>query len=131
MTSSIKSQSMARRSSYGDNDVSWGIVKVSACQRGSPNGATGVLSSLGGPGGTGRVGSGRTRGWTGEEMVPSFRVKGELGGNCVRGDSEASRSWGGEGSMTLGRVGRATMPAVNDDSVSGGDHAGGGVLGRN
>jgi len=68
----------------------------------------------------------------GEEMVPSLRVKGELDGNCTRGDSEGSRSWGREGSMTVGRVGRAAMPAdMNDVSVSGGAHAGGGVLGRN
>jgi len=49
---------------------------VSACQRGKTNGAIGVLFSLGGPGGTGRVGSGRTRGCAGEEAHPSSCVKG-------------------------------------------------------
>jgi hypothetical protein len=104
---------------------------VSACQRGRPNGATGVLSSLGGPGGTGRVGSGRTRGWRGEETDPSRGTRGgDLGdANRMRGSEGGCRSWGGEGgSITLGRVGRA---GANEGPVSGGDQAGGGVLTRN
>jgi hypothetical protein len=108
---------------------------VSACQRGRPNGATGVLSSLGGPGGTGRVGSGRTRGWTGEETDRSRGTRGgDLGdANMTRGGSEGGcRSWGSAGgSITLGRVGRAAAGGTNKGPVSGGDHAGGGVLTRN
>jgi len=89
-----------------------------------------VLSSLGGPGGTGRVGSGRTRGWTSEEADPSSCAGVDLGDvNGTRGDSEEDcRSWG---SATLGRVGRAAAAAAtNEGAGSGGDHAGGGVLGR-
>ena len=55
---------------------------MSAGQRGKPNGAIGVLFSLGGPGGTGRVGSGRTRGCAGEE--PSCVTGGELDGEGCR-----------------------------------------------
>ncbi|KAH9962443.1 hypothetical protein BC827DRAFT_1154960 [Russula dissimulans] len=73
----------------------------------SPSGATGVLASLGGPGGTGRIGSGRTRGWRGKEGS----------GDC--------NDVGGGGSINLGRVGRGV-----GIGVSGGDHAGGGDLDR-
>lgn len=128
MTSSIKSQSIARRSSYVDSISSGGIVKVSASQRGNPNGAIGVLSSLGGPGGTGRIGRGRTRCWPGDEIDPSSTVRRLLGEpGVIRTSGEAGDSLGvGEtGRTNPGRIGREL-----GDGVPGGDHAGGGVLGR-
>jgi len=134
MTSSIRSQSIARRSSYGDTS-SVGVVKASASQRGTPNDAIGVLASLGGPGGAGRIGSGRTRSWPDDEIDPSSaaarRALGELGvvirtsGEVVAvGDSVCVCGGGGRRSKP-GRAGREL-----GDGVPGGDHAGGGVLGR-
>ncbi len=114
MTSSIKSQSIARRSSNGDKMSSGGVVKVSASQRGTPYGAIGVLASLGGPGGTGRIGRGRTRSWPGELGV--IRISGEVGDSLCGVAS---------GRTKPGRVGREL-----GDGVPGGDHAGGGVLDR-
>lgn len=131
MTSSIKSQSIAARSSYGDDEISsWGIVIGSACQRGTRYGAIGVLSSLGGPGGTGRIGSGRTRSWPGDETDPSGAVRcarGELGVTRTSGEPEESRCGrgGATGRIKPGNVGRTLI-----GDVSGGDHAGGGDLGR-
>lgn len=131
MTSSIKSQSIARRSSYGDKISSGGFVKLSASQRGTPNGAIGVLASLGGPGGTGRIGSGRTRSCPGDEFDPSSTVRcvlGELG--TIRTSGEVGDSLCGDpgGRIKLGRFGGERSTGV--DGVPGGDHAGGGVLGR-
>lgn len=129
MTSSIKSQSIARRSSYGDKISSGGVVKVSASQRGTLNGAIGVLASLGGPGGTGRIGSGRTRSWPGEEIDPSSTavrcVPGVLGVIRTSGEVGDSLCGGASGRTKPGRIGREL-----GDGVPGGDHAGGGVLGR-
>jgi len=125
MISSIKSQSMALLSSIGDEVSSWGIVKASACQRGTTNGAIGVLSSLGGPG-TGRIGSGRTRSWPGDETDPSRCVRGERGLTRTSGEPGDSHCGGGaSGKIKPGRVGRTV-----GGGVSGGDHAGGGDLGR-
>jgi hypothetical protein len=101
---------------------------VSVFQRGSPNGAIGVLASLGGPGGTGRLGSGRTRDWSGDEMESSIGVKdlrGRLGAKRPSEDCEDCRCGAADGSITLGRVGRTVI-----NGVSGGDHAGGGDLVR-
>jgi hypothetical protein len=128
MTSSIRSQSIARLSSYGDKISSEGVAKASASQRGTPNVAIGVLASLGGPGGTGRIGSGRTRSWPGDKMDPSGAVRcvlGELG--VIRTSGEVGDSLRGDASGTIkgGRAGRE-----RGDGVPGGDHAGGGVLGR-
>lgn len=129
MTSSIRSQSIARRSSYGDNVSSKGVAKASASQRGTPNGATGVLVSLGGPGGTGRIGSRRTRSWPGDEAEPSSPVRcvrGELGVIRTSGEGVGESLCGGaSGTIKAGRTGREL-----GEGVPGGDHAGGGVLGR-
>src|ERR1700722_4903281 len=108
MTSSIKSQSIAPRSSNGDGISSWGIVKASVCQRGARNGAIGVLSSLGGPGGTGRIGSGRTLSWP-DETDPSNTVvrcvRGEFGDTRTSGEPEDSRCGGARGRIKSGNVG--------------------------
>jgi hypothetical protein len=128
MTSSIKSQSIARRSSYGDKISSGGVVNVSASQRGTLNGAIGVLASLGGPGGTGRIGSGRTRSWPGDEIDPSSTVRcvlGELGVIRTSGELGDPLCGGASGRIKPGRIRREL-----GDGVPGGDHAGGGVLGR-
>lgn len=128
MTSSIRSQSIARRSSYGDKISSEGVVNVSASQRGTPNGAIGVLASLGGPGGTGRIGSGRTRSCPGDEIDPSNAVRcvlGEPGVIRTSGEVGDSLCGGVDGTIKAGRIGREL-----GDGVPGGDHAGGGVLGR-
>ncbi len=128
MTSSIKSQSIARRSSNGDKMSSGGVVKVSASQRGTPYGAIGVLASLGGPGGTGRIGRGRTRSWPGDEIDPSGTVRcvlGELGVIRISGEVGDSLCGVASGRTKPGRVGREL-----GDGVPGGDHAGGGVLDR-
>ena len=129
MTSSIKSQSIARRSSYGDKISSVGVVKESTSQRGTPKGAIGVLASLGGPGGAGRIGSGRTRSWPGDEIDPSStgrRVLGELGVTRTSGEVGDSLCRGASGRIRAGRIGRELELG---DGVPGGDHAGGGVLG--
>jgi hypothetical protein len=128
MTSSIKSQSIARRSSYGDKISSGGVVKASTSQRGTPNGAIGVVDSLGGPGGTGRIGSRRTRSWPGDEIDPSStvrRVLGELGVIRTSGEVGDSLCGNASGRIKAGRIGREL-----GDDVPGGDHAGGGVIGR-
>ena len=129
MTSSIKSQSISPRSSNGDEISSWGIVKASVCQCGARKGAIGVLSSLGGPGGTGRIGSGRTLSWPGDETDPSSAVvrcvRGEFGVTRTSGEPEGSRRGGASGRISSGSVGRTT-----GDGVTGGDQAGGGDLGR-
>lgn len=130
MTSSIKSQSIARRSSYGDKISSGGIVEVSASQRGTLNGAIGVLASLGGPGGTGRIGSGRTRSCPGDEIDPSCTVV-----RCVLGELGIIRTSGEVGDSLCGdpgggRIKPGRFGGELSDGVSGGDHAGGGVLGR-
>jgi hypothetical protein len=101
---------------------------VSASQRGTPNGAIGVLASLGGPGGTGRIGSGRTRSWPGDRIDPSSAercVLGEHGVIRTSGELEDSLCSGAGGRTKPGNVGREV-----GDGAPGGDHAGGGVLGR-
>lgn len=140
MTSSIRSQSMALRSSHRDeSSSSSGIVKGSVFHRIFPNGAMGVSPSLGGPGGGGRNGRGRTRSGARYDAVPDpsnggVYTRGD-GANRGVGDAEDGRCGSVGGSITLGRCGRA------DDDVGGGDrrdtgvvcrgdHAGGGDLGR-
>jgi hypothetical protein len=85
------------------------------------------LSSLGGPGRTGRIGSGRTRG------VSSIDVGLSRDGADARGNGAVNRTsgvatdcccWGGGWGTSLGGIGRA------GGTVPGGDHAGGGDLGR-
>ena len=128
MTSSIRSQSIAQRSSYGDKVSSGGVVNVSTSQRGALYGAIGVLASLGGPGGAGRIGRGRTRSWPGDEIDPSSTVRcvlGELGVIRTSGEVGDSLCGGASGTIKPGRIGREL-----GDGVPGGDHAGGGVLGR-
>ena len=128
MTSSIRSQSIAQRSSYGDKVSSGGILNVSTSQRGALYGAIGVLASLGGPGGAGRIGRGRTRSWPGDEIDPSSTVRcvlGELGVIRTSGEVGDSLCGGASGTIKPGRIGREL-----GDGVPGGDHAGGGVLGR-
>jgi hypothetical protein len=61
-------------------------VSESGGHRARPTGATGVLDSLGGPGGTGRTGSGRTRGASSDEMG----LSGD--GPYARGDAGVSRA---------------------------------------
>ena len=97
------------------------------CQCGALYVAIGVLSSLGGPGGTGRIGSGRTLSWPGDETDPSSTecVRGEFGVTRTSGEPDVSRRGGATGIIRSGNVGRTLV-----DGVRGGDHAGGGDLGR-
>jgi len=122
MTSSIRSQSMALRSSYrdGSESSSPGIVEASVSHRTCLNGATGVSPSLGGPGGSGRIGRGRTRSDAGGDAVTDPSIAREYtrgdGANPGLRDLEDGRCGGVGGSIiTLGRCGRAV------DGVGGGD----------
>jgi hypothetical protein len=127
---------MALRSSDGSS--SSGIVEASVIHRTCPNGATGVSPSLGGPGGGGRIGRGRTR----SDAVRRAVTDSSIGCVCARGDGarglrniEDGRCGGVGGSITLGRCGRAVGGVGGGDRrdtgmVCGGDHAGGGDLGR-
>jgi hypothetical protein len=129
---------MALRSSHRDESSSSGIVEASVIHRTCPNGATGVSPSLGGPGGGGRIGRGRTRSDAGRDAVTDLSI----GSAYARGDGarglrnvEDGRCGGGGGSITLGRCGRAVDGVGGGDRRdtgmdSGGDHAGGGDLGR-
>lgn len=138
MTSSIRSQSMALRSSHRDESSSSGIVEASLFHRNLPNGAMGVSPSLGGPGGGGRIGSGRIRGGAGGDAVTDPSIGGVYtrgdGANRGLGDVENRRCGGVGGRITLGRCGRAGDGVGGGDrtdtgGVCGGDHAGGGDLG--
>lgn len=134
MTSSIRSQSIALRSSHKDGSSSSGIVTESV-HRNFPNGAMGVSPSLGGPGGGGRTGRGRTR--SGAACDPSIGGVYKRGGGANRGvgDAEDGRCGSVGGRITLGRCGRACDDAGGGDRpdtgvVCRGDHAGGGDRGR-
>jgi hypothetical protein len=88
-----------------------------------------VLSSLGGPGGTGLIGRGRTRGGSNNDEVGlsvTVDTRGDADVNRTSCVDEKCRCWGGGGGTSLGSVGRGGAGAC----VPGGDHAGGGVLGR-
>ena len=138
MTSSIKSQSIALRSSYRvDSSSSDG----SEIHRTLPNCATGVSPSPGGPGGGGRLGRGRTRSGAEGNAVrdPSSSTGGEYMRDAGLRVADDSRCGGVGGSITLGRCGRAEEDGDDDDVgggdrretgvVCGGDQAGGGDLG--
>lgn len=130
---------MALLSSHRDESSS-AIVEDSEIHRTLPNCATGVSPSPGGPGGGGRIGRGRTRSGAGggNAVTDPSSIGGEytrgVGANRGLGVAEDSR-WGVGGSTTLGRCGRADDEVGGGDrrdtgTVCGGDHAGGGDLGR-
>lgn len=131
---------MAPRSSHGDkSSSSSGILEGSVHHRNFPNGAMGVSPSLGGPGGGGRIGRGRTRSGAGGDAVTDPLIggvyAGDGGAKCGLGDAEDDRCGSVGGSITLGRCGRAVDGVrggdrANTGVVCGGDHAGGGDLGR-
>jgi hypothetical protein len=75
------------------------------------------------------MGSGRTRCWPGDEIDPSSPVRYVLGEQLgvIRASGEVGFSLcvGARGTIRPGRLGREL-----GEGVPGGDHAGGGVLGR-
>ena len=98
-----------------------------------------MFTSLGGPGGAGRIGSRRTRDGSNEELDPlrnplrnGVDVCGGAGVNRTSGAAADCRCWGVGGITSLGRIGRAGAGGVGagPEGVPGGDHAGGGDLGR-
>jgi hypothetical protein len=137
MTSSIRSQSIALRSSHRAESSSSKTSEGSEIHRTLPNCATGVSPSPGGPGGAGRMGRGRTRSGAGGNAVsdPSSSIGGEYMRDAGLRVAEDSRCGGVGGSITFGRCGRADDDGGGGDRrdtgmVCGGDHAGGGDLGR-
>ena len=139
MTSSIKSQSIALRSSYSvDSSSSDGSIHCTL-----PYCATGVSPSPGGPGGGGLLGRGRTRSGAEGNAVsdPSSSIGGEYIRDAGLRVAEDRRCGVVGGSITFGRCGRGEDDEGDDDDVGGGDrretgvvcggdHAGGGDLGR-
>lgn len=130
---------MALRSSQRDGSYSPEIIEDSEIHRTFPNCATGVSPSPGGPGGGGRIGRGRTRSGAGGNAVTDPSSIGEYmqgaGANRKLGAAEDGRCGGVRESTTLGRCGRADDDVGSGDrrdtgTVCGGDHAGGGDLGR-
>jgi hypothetical protein len=139
MISSIRSQSMALRSSHSpESSSSSEIIEDSEIHRGTlPNCAMGVSPSPGGPGGGGRIGRGRTRsGARGNAVTDPSSMKVEYTRNRGVGVAEDGLCGGVGGSITWGRCGRAVDDDAGDGerrdtgTVCGGDHAGGGDLGR-
>jgi hypothetical protein len=136
MTSSIKSQSIALRSSHRAESSSSRTSEGSEIHRTLPNCATGVSPSPGGPGGGGRMGRGRTRCGGGNAVTdPSSSIEGEYKRDAGLIVAVDSRCGSVGGSITFGRCGRAVDGVGGGDRrdtgmVCGGDHAGGGDLGR-
>ena len=132
MISSIRSQSMTLRSSDGSSFS--GIAEASVIHRTCANGATGVSPSPGWPGGGGRSGRGRTgRDAATDPSIGSVYARGD-GARGLR-NVEDGRCGGVGGNISSGRCGRAVDGVGGGDrrdtgTVCGGDHAGGGDLGR-